>query len=173
MRPLRALALAAALAGAAATAAPAQLSLDAVRWQIGKVARGRVSWADGRLLAEGPPKLASRLRARLVLRNKGTAPVEGVLLRYSMTARLVPSASPEAAGTWAIPFSVDERRVPVIGAGKTIDVPLESAAALDLYLRHLARAGWWPDRIKLQVMLDPRPGSSAIQTVEDVLEVRH
>ena len=96
--------------------------------------------------------------------------VEGVVLRYSMTLRLKPSEA-SASGNWAIPFSVEEKRVPVVAAHKTLEVFLDPRQTLDLQLRRLARAGWWPDRIKMQVMLDPRRSATALQTVEDVVEL--
>jgi hypothetical protein len=161
----------AAAALAVASAASAQLALTGVRWQVGDVVRGRVEWTDAKTLGDAPPKLVSRIRAKLQLKNGNAAPVEGVLLRYSMTLRLKPGDD-AAAGTWAIPFSVEEKRVPVVAAGKTLDVFVDPRQTLDLQLRHVARAGWWPDRIKMQVMLEPRRGATAIQTAEDVVELK-
>lgn len=167
------LALAAALAAAGAVRASAEPSLEGVHWQEGRVAGARVSgWRDVKEIVDGPPKLDARLRARLVLRNPEGKPEEGVLIRYSMTARLSPAAGAAAEGTWAIPFVVEERRVPKVAAGKTIEVPLDTGAALDLYIRRIVRAGWWPDRVKLQVMLEPHAGGAALQLVEDVLEIK-
>jgi hypothetical protein len=164
---------AAALAAAAAGRASAELALDGVHWQVGRVEHARVAaWQDVRVVADGPPKLVNRLRVHLLLRNRGPKAVEGVLLRYSMTARLSPGQGPAAEGTWAIPFSVDEKRIPLVGAGKTVEVTLDTSPALDLYLRRLARAGWWPDRLKMQVMLEPHPGSGSIQTGEDTVELQ-
>jgi hypothetical protein len=166
------LVLAAALAAAGTASASAEIVLEGVHWQVGRVSGGRVvAWQDLKVLADGPPKLDNRLRARLVLKNRGIKTEETLLLRYSMTARVAPSAGAATEGSWAIPFVVEEKRVPKVGPEKTIEVPLETGAALELYLRRLARAGWWPDRVKLQVMLEPHPGSTSIQTVEDTLEV--
>ena len=172
MRRLKFLAVAASFFAATAGAASAETSLEGVYWQVGRVEGGRVSaWQNASVLRDGPPKLDNRLRARLVLKNAG-ADEEGLLLRYSMTARVAPAEGAAAEGSWAVPFAVDERRVPKIGADKTLEVPLDASPALDLYLRRIARAGWWPDRIKIQVMLEPRPGSKTISLVESVLEVR-
>lgn len=163
--------LAAALAAAGAATASAEIVLEGVHWQVARVERGRVvAWQDVRVLQDGPPKLDNRLRARLVLRNRSAKPEETLLLRYSMTARVAPAAA-AGEGTWAIPFAVDERRVPKVGPDKMVEVPLEVGPALELYLRRLARAGWWPDRVKLQVMLEPHAGGATIPTVEDTLEV--
>lgn len=172
MRRLSAVVLAAACAAAGAATASAELVLEGVHWQAGRVEGGRVvAWQDLKVLDDAPPKLDNRLRARLVLTNKGAKAEETLLLRYSMTARVAPSTGAPAEGSWAIPFAVDEKRVPKVAPGKMVEVPLELGPALELYLRRLARAGWWPDRVKLQVMLEPHPGSVAIQTVEDTLEV--
>ncbi len=171
-RRLENIVLAAALAAAGATPASAEIVLEGVHWQAGRVEGGRVvAWQDVKVVTDGPPKLHDRLRARLVVKNRGAKAEETLLLRYSMTARVAPSTGAPTEGSWAIPFVVEERRVPKVGADKTIEVPLDTGVALDLYLRRLARAGWWPDRVKLQVMLEPHPGSTAIQTVEDTLEV--
>jgi hypothetical protein len=133
---------------------------------------GRVaSWQNAAVLQDGPPKLDNRLRARLVLKNSGPRE-EGLLVRYSMTARVAPSQGAGAEGSWAVPFSVDERHVPKIGADKTLEVFLDASPALDLYLRRLGRAGWWPDQIKIQAMLEPRSGSKTISVVEGVLDVK-
>lgn len=173
MKEPRVLAVAAAIFAATAGPARAEIALEGVHWQVGRLAEGRVAaWQDVKVLLDGPPKLDNRLRARLVLKNGGDRPEEGILIRYSMTARVSPVAAAPADGSWAIPFVVEERRVPKVAPNKMIDVPLETGAALELYLRRLGRSGWWPDRVKLQVMLEPHPGTTVLQTVEDVIEIR-
>jgi hypothetical protein len=172
MTRLKTIVLAAALAAAGAASASAEILLEGVHWQVGRVEGGRVTaWSDLKVLVDGPPKLDNRLRARLVIKNSGTHAEEGLLIRYSMTARVAPASS-SGEGSWAIPFVVEERRVPKIGPNQMIEVPLEAGAALDLYVRRVSRAGWWPDRVKLQVMLEPHAGSSTLQIVEDVVEIK-
>lgn len=168
----RILSLASVLALAAGASASAEVVLEGVHWQIGRVEGGRVvSWQDSKVLKDAPPKLDNRVRARLVIRNQGDKPEETLLIRYSMTARVSPDGAP-ADGSWSIPFIVDERRVAKIAPNQTIELPLNTGAALDLYVRRLARAGWWLDRLKLQVMMEPHPGSLVLRTVEDIIEVR-
>ena len=70
-----------------------------------------------------------------------------------------------------MPFDVDEKRVPKVAAGKVLDVSLDASSAVELYLRRVARAGWSPDRLKIQVMLEPHRGCKTLQVVEDTLEV--
>jgi hypothetical protein len=171
MQRLKVLLLAAALTAAGAVSASAELELESVHWQVGRVEGGRAtSWRDVKTLADAP-KPADRMRARLVLKNYGPRSEEGLLLRYSLTARVIPGDGGPAEGSWAVPFGVDAKRVPKVGAEKTIEVSLDAGAQIDLYLRRLARAGWRPDRIKIQVMLEPHHESKTLQIVEAVLEV--
>jgi hypothetical protein len=171
MLRVKALVLAAVFTAAGAAAAWAELALESVHWQEGHAEGGRVtSWRDVKTLADAP-KPADRMRARLVLKNDGPQNEEGLLLRYSLTARVLPDDGGAASGSWGVPFIVDEKRVPKVGAEKTIEVPLDAGAAIELYLRRLARAGWRTDRLKIQVMLEPHRGSKILQSVEDVLEV--
>lgn len=161
-----------AFAAFAAAGARAELLQDSVSWQRARVEKSRVvAWEDAGQVLDGPPKLETRLRARLTLKNRGPKAAEGILLRYSMIARLLPIAGAAAEGTWGVPFMVDERRVPKVGPNKTLDVYLTTSPALELYLAKLARAGWWADRLKLQVMIEPHPGVVEVRSLESVLEV--
>ncbi len=159
------------IAAALAASASAALALESVHWQTGLVEGGRVaSWRDVKTLLN-VPQPADRVRARLVLKNDGPQNEEGLLLRYSLTARVLPGDGGATGGAWAVPFIIDEKRVPKVGAGKTIDVALDPGASLALQLRRVTRVGWRPDLIKIQVMLEPHRGSKALQIVEDEVEV--
>lgn len=162
-----------AFAAFAAADAGAELFLENASWQRARLSGTRVvGWEDAGSISDAPPKLDVRLRARLTLKNRGPKAAEGVLLRYSMTGRLKPAAGEAAdAGAWGIPFMVGEKRVPKVGPNKTLDVYLTTSPALELYLAKLARAGWWPDRVKLQAMIEPHQGAAAVQTVASELEV--
>jgi hypothetical protein len=172
MRGTVPLVLAAALFAAGTGTLSAEVALEGVHWQVGRLERGRVvAWQDVRVLEDGPPKLDNRLRARVVLKNRSAKDEDGLLLRYSMTARIAPAKNSPGEGTWAIPFVVEERRVPKVGGNRVVEVPLDAGSLVELYLKRLSREGWWPDRIKIQAMIEPRTGAATIQTVEDVLEV--
>lgn len=161
-----------AFAALSAAGARAELLLEKLSWQRARVEKSRVvAWEDVDRLIDGPPKFDTRLRARLTLKNRGPVAAEGILLRYSMTGRVAPSANEAPEGVWGIPFMVDEKRVPKVGPNKTQDVFLTTSPALELNLAKLGRAGWWPDRVKLQVMIEPHPGAVAVQSLESVLEV--
>ena len=111
-----------------------------------------------------------RLRAKLTLLNGGPKSAEGILLRYCFAARLVPREG-RAAGVWAVPFMIEEKRVPKLGPNQSQEVALEPSL-WGMYLRRLARTGFWPDRLRLQVMLEPRAGETAeLQYLQSDLEV--
>lgn len=161
-----------AFAALAAADAGAELSIESLSWQRASVRRGRaVAWEDASSLTDAPPKLDARLRARLRLKNRGPKAAEGILLRYSLTGRIAPSGAADVEGTWGITFLVDEKRVPKIGPNKIQDVFLTLSPGLELYLGKLARAGWWPDRVKLQAMIEPHLGATTVESSESVLEV--
>ncbi|MDP3542857.1 MAG: hypothetical protein Q8T11_10380 [Elusimicrobiota bacterium] len=161
-----------AFAAFAAADAGAELSIEGLSWQRARVERGRVvAWEDASSLIDAPPKLESRLRVRLRLKNRGPKPAEGILIRYSMTGRVKPAAGEAAEGSWGVPFAVDEKRVPKVGANKILDVFLTTSPGLELYLNKLGRYGWWADRVKIQAMIEPHQGAASIQSLEAVLEV--
>ncbi len=164
---------AAAILLAALGAARAELSIEKVQWQYAPPAkRAARVYEDVTELSAPPPSIAGRLRAKLTLKNRGPRPVEGILLRYSATARLA-DVKTNQAGTWAIPFMIEEKRVPRIGANQILEVPLGPSPLLDLYLRKIARPGFWPDQLKLQAMLEPHRGSvDKIAQTEAVLEIK-
>lgn len=152
--------------------AKAELILEKVVWEFSFPVEGRPSLFEpvGSLKAT-PPALKGKLRAQLTLKNRGPQPVEGILLRYALTARLARLDS-DAEGTWAVPFAIEERRVPRIGANQLLDVPLGPSLMLDLYLKKLKRSGLWPDQLKIQVMLEPHHLSApALQVLEKTLPI--
>ncbi|MBI2385457.1 MAG: hypothetical protein HYV14_05515 [Elusimicrobia bacterium] len=161
-----------AFAAFAAADAGAELSVEGLTWQRARVERGRVvAWEDAPAVSDAAPKLDVRLRARLTLKNRGPMPAEGILIRYGMTGRIKPAGGEAADGSWGVPFAVDEKRVPKVGANKILDVFLTTSPALELYLNKLGRSGWWADRVKIQAMIEPHQGAAAVQSLETVLEV--
>lgn len=163
--------LAAAVIAAGTASAFAELSLDAVGWQNGKVQRPPrpVLYADA-ASAAAPAKGFPRLRAKAVLKNRGPKAVEGVLIRYVVTARLVQLTAESGEGAWAVPFLVEERRVPKIGANQVLEVPLIVSPQMEQYLRRMGRQGFRADRLRLDAMLEPHPGQD-VKTVSAELEL--
>lgn len=164
-------ALAAALAAAGAGPVCAELVLEGAGWQKGRVERpARPPKYEDAASVKLPERGPARLRAKAVLKNRGPKSVEGILVRYAVTARLVRAAAPESQGAWAVPFLVDERRVPKIGPNKILVVPLITSPQLEQYLRRLARQGFRADRLRLQAMIEPHPDQD-VRTLEAELEV--
>ena len=158
------------LAAGAGTAA-AELVLEAVGWQSGRVERPPrpAVFADATTVVL-PAKGAPRVRAKAVLKNRGPKSMEGILLRYVVSARLLPLKAEDGEGSWAVPFLVEERRVPKIGANKILEVPLITSPLLEQYLRRVARQGFRADRLRLQAMIEPHPDQD-VRTVSAELEV--
>lgn len=163
-------ALAALLAAGAGTAA-AELVLDAVGWQSGRIERPpRPTKFEDAASVALPPKGAPRVRAKAVLKNRGPKSVEGILLRYAVSARLISLNAAGGEGSWAVPFLVEERRVPKIGPNKILEVPLMTSPQLEQYLRRVSRQGFRADRLRLQSMVEPHPDQD-VRTVSAELEV--
>ncbi|UPT74009.1 MAG: hypothetical protein M0D55_19615 [Elusimicrobiota bacterium] len=157
------------LAALLAANASAELTLDAAGWQSGRVekpARPAV-WTDA-AVSPMDAKASRLLRGKAVLKNRGPKAAEGVLLRYSVTARLVPDRNAPAEAAWALPFMVDERRVPKIGPNQILEIPLTTTPKLELYVKRLARQGFKVNGLKLSAMLDPHDGG-AVRLVEAIL----
>ena len=161
------------LAALLAANASAELTLDAAGWQSGRVekpARPAV-WTDAERAAI-PAKKAPLLRGKAVLKNRGPKAAEGVLLRYTVQARLI-TDKPGAAGEaqWALPFLIDERRVPKVDPNSVLDVPLSLSPKLDIYIKKVKRQGMRVNMLKLQAMLEPHAADGAVKVVETLLEV--
>lgn len=162
--------LAAAVLAAGAGTARAEIELQAASWQEGRVEKPArpPKYADAHKIAafSKPP----RLRGKAVLKNRGPKAAEGVLLRYTVAARLVPDRDAPAEAEWALPFLVDERRVPKVGPNQIQEVPLSLSPLLDNYLKRLARQKFRANALKLSVMLEPGNGHG-VKIVETLIEV--
>ena len=155
----------------------AEAVIESVHWQWAPPANGQTHpYEDIAILTASPPRLEGRLRARVTLTNNGPQDVDGILLVYCLAARLVPTAA-SGEGVWAVPFMIEEKRVPKIGPNQQLDVFLDPSRSVEMplqhYLQHTQRAGFWPDQLKLQVMLQPRPGTvSVVKTLKVILPIR-
>ncbi|PCI37552.1 MAG: hypothetical protein COB53_06135 [Elusimicrobia bacterium] len=113
---------------------------------------------DHWMFPPNPVPKRSRPRAFVALKNPNSKPEHAILLRYSVDARLRKIGT-TADGIWTVPFLTDEKRVPRVKAGETLDVPLTlNRAALGAYLKKMYNAGFWPDAFRVRVMVEPRPG---------------
>lgn len=148
--------------------AAAEIRLHKIRWQLRPPGAAQ-KYSDIESIKLSGTQSAGRLRARLTLDNRGPAPVEGVLLKYSLSARLVPQEG-KHEGVWAVPFLLDEKRVPKIGPNQILEVSLVPAELVTLYLRKIHRAGFFPQDIRIQVMVEPHRGESIpLRTLESII----
>ncbi|MDD5655723.1 MAG: hypothetical protein PHF00_00515 [Elusimicrobia bacterium] len=154
----------------------AELLIESVAWQTAAPARGRKPvYADADAVTAAAPRLRELVRVLVRLKNRGPKAVDGVLLRYAISAELAPLDGARE-GAWAVPYMVDARRVPKIGPNKILDVPVDPSRSLEVplaaYLQRVYRSGFWPRRLRVQVMLSPHRGQvDEIRTHESVLEV--
>ncbi|MBI4376718.1 MAG: hypothetical protein HY549_09750 [Elusimicrobia bacterium] len=157
----------------AARAACAQLELQKAQWQLARWDNGRPKEAENishLSLTPGVPSRA-RISARLTLLSRGGA-VEGRLLRYSIAAKIASLENPQEAA-WAVPFGIGEKKIPKIGPNRAHETQIDLSAPVRRYLNQLHRSGYWPQEIKLQVMLEPRRGETGpIQTIESSVSVK-
>lgn len=122
---------------------------------------------DHWMFPPSPVPKKSRPRAFAALKNPNGADEHAVLLRYAVDARLRQIGT-TADGVWTVPFLTDEKRVPRVRAGETLNVPLAlNRVALGAYLRKMYNAGFWPDAFRVRVMVEPRPGESLERRVRE------
>jgi len=156
-----------------AGAASAELGVKEVQWQIPAPAKGgRKTFQSLEKWVQAPTaRPGVKPRALVTLVNRGPKPAEGLVLCYAVAARLVKIGEPQKEGVWTVPFWREERRVPWVNANQTKDVPLDQMV-LDIFLKRTFRAGYWPDALRIQVMVEPREGNGPLQGVtERVLPV--
>lgn len=154
--------------------ASAEVELQSLRWQLTskeKTAPGKPLDVTQLSLPAGGA-LKGRLIAKVRMLNRG-AGTEGVLLRYTLSAKIDRLRDDKQAPAWALPFVTDEeKRVPKIGANQYLEADLDPTAFLELYLKRLGREGFRPVELKLQVMVEPRKsGDGAVRLLESSLPV--
>lgn len=148
----------------------AEIQLQSIQWQLARPDDKKIATAQSIATLDIDPgmPIKGKLQAKLTLLNRGAA-VEGILLRYTLSARISPLSSPQEA-VWVPPFVLESKRVPKVKANSRYDVSLDPSAALKLYLKRMYRAGYWPEELKLQVTLEPRRGDKGrLQTLETPL----
>lgn len=141
----------------------AEVLIDDAGWELSIRMRKqspKFHRVDHWMFPPNPVPKRSLPRAYVTLRNPNAGADNAVLLRYSIDARLRKIGT-SADGVWTVPFLTDEKRVPVVRGGASLDVPLPlNRVALDAYLKKMYRAGFWPDAFRVRVMVEPRPGET-------------
>jgi hypothetical protein len=157
------------------TAAPlaAQVEVVKIDWEISKLAgKERTPYAPvARLSADPAVKFTDYLRALVTLRNKSPKAVEGVVLRYALSLRLLKTGDSPDKAFWCVPYYVEEVRVSKVGAvserqARVIRFELQNQ------LSKLRNSGFSPTALKLEVMAGPRQGDEPAAIVrEAVIEI--
>lgn len=110
------------------------------------------------LLLPPDAKPAAVLRAVLTVDNEGPRVESGVVIRFSISAR-VKRVGTEGEGTWSVPFLLEERHVPRVAAGRGVKVTLPvNRVALVGHLKKLRAAGFWPDALRIDALVEPKRG---------------
>jgi len=155
--------LSALLAGAAllggVSAASAQTEVSNIGWELSSLAgKTRAPFAPVTELRASPDiNFTDNLRAIITLHNPAAKPVEGLVLRYALTLRLLKNGDAPEKAFWGVPFYVEELRVTKIGPKaerqtKVIHFDLPGQ------LRQLRSSGFVPTAMKLEIMVCPRQG---------------
>lgn len=136
----------------------AQVVIQDVQWQLAlqlkkqkKEYHGLQSW-----LFPPSQKWKVRTRAVVTLLNKGDKTGRAAVLRYAFSARLR-RIGQEGEGTWTLPFLLEEKHVPLVRKNAAVEVPVyPNRVAMDSYLRRIYSMGFWPDTLRVRVVLNPQ-----------------
>ncbi len=168
--------LAALLLPLVSAGARAEIELQGVQWQLvqrepGKALKPPTAENLDALIVEAGGKLKGRLWAKLRLINRGPA-LEAILLRYSVSAKIAPLDNRETS-SWALPFVLGDRRLPKVGANAPLEVALDPSDDVGLYLKNIFREGYWPDELKIEVMVQPRRDQkTTLKVLESTLTIK-
>lgn len=151
---------------AAPPPASAELVLRAVGWQLPspRGAQPRGYRAIARWIQPPAARVAAKPRVVVTVVNRGPKAAEGAVLRYVVSARQFKIGEIGREGVWTVPFYLAERRVARVGANQVKEVPINDLV-LDVFLKKAFRAGYWPDALRIQVMVEPRTGEGLEQRI--------
>ena len=155
-------ALAVALVIGASSHSRAEVSLKDVRWGFRpplKMHMHNPTFVEAKEWVQPPSIRATNLpRVAVTLVNRGPLATEGVVLRYALSAEIVSIKKLGSKGEWVLPFWVDRRRVPFLKSNQILEIQINPTDEMRLAtsLREMYRAGFWPDAIKIEIMVEPR-----------------
>ena len=132
--------------------------------------RARASYSPIDKLRRAPTaRAAGKVRAVVTLENAAKESLEAIDLDFVVSARLRKIGSDEKP-TWAVPFRIAARPIPLLGGGQRKAVPLETLN-IEAYLKELLVSGYWPVALKLEAQLRPRKGVPLAEAVASELPV--
>lgn len=148
----------------------AQVQISTITWQISRT-EGKVSLpfeTIAELKVEPYRKYLNKLRAVVTAQNPSAKPAEGLVIRCALSLHLVKLAVAADPGFWAVPFRTEELRISRIKPGASYEAKLIHST-LNEQLNKLKNTGFWVDALKLQVMLDPRPGDEPARIMKETV----
>lgn len=151
----------------------AEVSLKEIHWGFWRGTKDRHApqylQEPDRWIQPPAGKVLTMPRVVVTLVNRGPAPAEGVVLRYAISARIVSIKTPGGRGTWGVPIWVDRRRVPFLKPNQSLDIQLDPTGEMRLAtsMKEMFRAGFWPDALNIQVMVEPRLGEDIAHKTSD------
>jgi len=156
----------------AASAAPAfsQIELVKVDWEVSKLAgKNRTPFAPVADLRTAPDfKFPDNVRAIVTLRNPTAKPVEGLVLRYALSLRLLKKGAAPEKAFWGVPFLVEEVRVSKVGPSSEKQAKV-IRFELQIQLNKLRNSGFAPTALKMDVMLSPRQGDEPAAIMREAI----
>jgi len=148
----------------------AQVQISTIGWQIsrteGKVALPFETITELKL--EPYRKYLNKFRAVVTAQNSSAKPAGGLVVRCALSLHLVKFSVAADPGFWAVPFRVEELRISRIKPGASYEAKLIHFT-LNEQLSKLKNSGFWVDALKLQVMLEPRPGDEPARIMKETV----
>ena len=148
----------------------AQVQISTISWQISRT-EGKVSLpfeTITELKLEPYRKYLNKFRAVVTAQNFSAKPAGGLVIRCALSLHLVKISSAADPGFWAVPFRVEELRISRIKPGGAHEAKLIHFT-LNEQPNKLKNTGFWVDALKLQVMLEPRPGDEPARIMKETV----
>lgn len=152
----------------------AAIEFGAIRWQrsVSEKTGPKIKFADARelrLARDG--KTFGKIRIVVPVRNTGARPLEGNIFRCAFSMRLAKEGDASKQGVWGVPFIIEERRVAKIKPFVESEIAV-SHIDLQVYLKRIRESGFWPDALKVSIMIEPKAGDETLSGIaESVINV--
>ncbi|MDD4004918.1 MAG: hypothetical protein PHW69_06910 [Elusimicrobiaceae bacterium] len=144
-----------------------------IRWQVQdkKNVSAKAKFGDVPELVFSSGNIKSpRFRVAAEIFNNSARSADASIIRCAFYFRLIKLSDPAKPGVWAVPFMTEERRVSKIKPGRMNEIKIQHVD-IRPFLSRLRESGYWPDAVKVECMVDPRPGDE-IAVAESVIPVK-
>ncbi|MBI4655929.1 MAG: hypothetical protein HY746_04175 [Elusimicrobia bacterium] len=143
-----------------------QMSIFSVEWQVSRniTAKKTIFELVPEIIIGPPMKMSGKIRAIVSVKNDFAKPAEGIVVRYSLSLLLAKKGT--GNGTWMAPFHLEELRISKIKPGQIYKIKIIHAD-LNSQLKKIKESGFQASALKLQVMVEPRPGDSLEKNVQE------